>query len=91
MFMVLITMAPEVVVALAVNQYLITRKSWLAIGKRYSITHAFFAEMGGFVLRVQEPRDNATTEGQKALNGSVIKDYFLSLGDLGQCPWSQRL
>ncbi|RYP67005.1 hypothetical protein DL771_007501 [Monosporascus sp. 5C6A] len=50
MWMGLISIAPELGVALAVKQWETARAS--ANGKPYTMTHAFYAQMGGIVLRV---------------------------------------
>ncbi|RYO81790.1 hypothetical protein DL766_004651 [Monosporascus sp. MC13-8B] len=50
MWMGLISIAPELGVALAVKQWEAARES--AYGESYTMTHSFYAQMGGIVLRV---------------------------------------
>jgi hypothetical protein len=46
-------LAPEVVVSIAVKQFLEARQALRSAGRgSFTLTHAFFALMGGFVLRV---------------------------------------
>jgi len=60
-WMLIIAIAPEIGVMLAVHQYLSARKACkeanglVQVPGRYSITHAFYADMGGFLLREGEP------------------------------------
>jgi hypothetical protein len=61
-FMCVITIAPELVVGLAIRQFLDARTQWKRTGKKYTIAHAFYADIGGFVLRVYDPIYSKTKE-----------------------------
>ncbi len=53
LWMSMMALAPEVVVSIAVKQFLEARDALKRAGQgRFTLTHAFFALMGGFVLRV---------------------------------------
>lgn len=62
-YMVLIAIAPEMVVALATEECV---KAWRDVKKvnnpNYTMSHAFFARMGGFVVRIYEPKDGIEVE-----------------------------
>jgi hypothetical protein len=89
-FMCIIAIAPEVGVAMAVRQYLEARRARAAAnrsGGNWSMAHAFYANMHGFVLRIPNqapPQQGADTSGpaDKQLEVSQCTDYVLSLRQL---------
>lgn len=72
MFMGLIAIAPEVVVALAARQFMEARDGLQRAnqshinGRKYTMTHAMFADMGGFVVHYYDdsPTQEAETESK---------------------------
>jgi len=81
-WMAIICVAPEVGVALAVQQWLVARE-WLKRhdmkAPEYTIAHAFYANMGGIVLRtVWEPPESV----ENKTSDTNPKDRVAVLGDL---------
>ncbi|PVI02225.1 hypothetical protein DM02DRAFT_613069 [Periconia macrospinosa] len=87
-FMALIAIAPEVVVALAASQCM---QAWIDLkdvsSPKFTMSHAFFARMGGFVLRYREQDPGQKMQGQRPdkritvlhLKGvAILEDYGIS-------------
>jgi len=81
--MVIIVIAPEYVVAIAVAQNQTARRALKRVedkyGIKYSMTHAFFANMGGFVMRKRKTE----AEGTEGHEIGVYEERFLSLDNIG--------
>jgi hypothetical protein len=90
-FMLLVAIAPEVVVALAAKQCL---DAWTDLknvkacedvdSSKLTMSHAFFARMGGFVLRVRDPDPVVIQSGDRIVDktGDECKDEAKPGGDI---------
>ena len=90
-WMILISLAPEVVVALATEEYIKAREDLkeLPRDRKYTMAHAVFARMGGFELVVSNPRQE--TEGDPTKKPAVAAAPYdtsgsLTLRGLGMLP-----
>ncbi|PMD33054.1 hypothetical protein L207DRAFT_639777 [Hyaloscypha variabilis F] len=80
-WMMLVFIAPELVVATAASQYMAAKKSMNKLRGVwtdkiiYSLTHAFYANMGGFVVAV--PKDEAIVrlKGEFQRHGNPVADF----------------
>ena len=77
----LVFIAPELVVATAASQYMAAKKSMNKLRggwtdkNIYSLTHAFYTNMGGFVVAV--PKDEAIVrlKGEFQRHGNPVADF----------------
>jgi len=89
-WMILISLAPEVVVALATDQYIRARTDLKELpgDRKYTMAHAFFARMGGLELVVtntgQETEGNANEKPSEA--AAPYRTVTLTLRGLGMLP-----
>jgi hypothetical protein len=86
LFMLIIVIGPEVVVALAANQFAQACQDEKNVNKgrykkhKYTMAHAFFAQTGGFVVYFDEKKpspeveNKASTDSQTNENTLVVKE-----------------
>jgi hypothetical protein len=96
--MCIIALAPEIGVAMAVEQFMTARKMTKKFQDlHFTMTHGFYALMGGFVIAVPYSRDNNLKDNKNSTSNTTpssehqmsseneVEIYCLECKDFGKC------
>jgi hypothetical protein len=85
--MCIITIAPELGVAMATEQFVRAREMNKKFQKlHFTLTHCFYALMGGFVIAVPRHSGDANaTQGHLTSSENRVDIYYLECEDFGKC------
>jgi hypothetical protein len=84
-WMLTMCMAPEFVVVHAAREFRDARKMMKYAGEGFTTAHAFFAAMGGIVLRLREAAPNAEQRSEAKQKSEEFLEVCLTLRNLRKC------